>query len=375
MTVVSQSRARLERVEEPVDPAAVAPAVRVGRRPGAELLAVVAHHPDAVARLGRVVAQVADHVLDRPERDPVAQALLRPEDGEQVALVLGRVGAPQVLLGDRGRAEVLVVEDRPAVAGRGERRRQVGLPDALGEPGAASAAAERSPRSRRPCASAGRRGRARGATRGPARTGRRPGPRPGPSRRGRAAARGTPAARPRATRAAGRCSGARGGRRGGARAPRASAGRPARRPRRTPSRSSRPADGCGWPAPARSWAPSVASSQRVDAATGRDPGSGSAPAAAAGRYSRSTYSWSIRVVENRQIVLAIELRMSCSQRAGRPFGVALVVGRDQLVLEDPVQVLRVGPVLGALVVVRSRGRRWPSRCRRSSPRPTSRRAR
>ena len=309
---------RLERVEEPVDPAPVAPAVRVGRRPGAELLAVVAHHPDPVARLGRVVAQVADDVLDRPERDPVAQALLRPEDREQVALVLGRVGAPQVLLGDRRRAEVLVVEDRPAVAGRGERRRQVGLPDALGEPGAGRTA---------PGDALDHAGHPRQLVDAVALGERRE------DRLVQAAAQDLdlvlvdegaqpleerPAARPPATRAAGRCSGARGGRRGGARAPRASAGRPARRPRRTPSRSCRPAGGCGWPAPARSSAPSVASSQRVDVATGRDPGSGCAPAAAAGRYSRSTYSWSIRVVENRQIVLAIELRMSCSQRSGRP---------------------------------------------------------
>ena len=39
---------------------------------------------------------------------------------------------------------------------------------------------------------------------------------------------------------------------------------------------------------------------------------------AAGRYRRSTYSWSMRVAENRQIVLAIEFRMSCVQRVGMP---------------------------------------------------------
>ena len=71
---------RLERLEEPLDPAALAPAVLLGRRPGAELLAVVAHHPDAVAVLGRVVAQVVDDLLDLAERDPVAQALLGAED-------------------------------------------------------------------------------------------------------------------------------------------------------------------------------------------------------------------------------------------------------------------------------------------------------
>ena len=108
-----------------------------GRRPGPELLAVVAHHPDPLAVLGGVLAQVVDDLVDVAERDPVAQALLGPEDAQQLALVLGRVGAPQVLLGDRRGAEVGVVEDRPVVAGRDERGRQVRLPDALGQPGAA----------------------------------------------------------------------------------------------------------------------------------------------------------------------------------------------------------------------------------------------
>ena len=76
-------RVRLERLEEPLHPATAAPAVLVGRGPGAELLAVVAHHPDPVAVLRRVVAQVLDDRLHRPERDPVAEALLGPEDREQ----------------------------------------------------------------------------------------------------------------------------------------------------------------------------------------------------------------------------------------------------------------------------------------------------
>ena len=105
-----------------------------GRGPRAELLAVVAHHPDPAAVLGGVVAQVADDVVDVTERDPVAQPLLGPEDAQEVALVLGGVRAPEVLLGDRRGPEVGVVEDRPAVAGRHERRRHVRLPDALGQP-------------------------------------------------------------------------------------------------------------------------------------------------------------------------------------------------------------------------------------------------
>ena len=58
----------------------LAPAVLPGRRPRAELLAVVAHHPDPVAVLGRVVAQVVDDLLDVAERDPVAEPLLGAED-------------------------------------------------------------------------------------------------------------------------------------------------------------------------------------------------------------------------------------------------------------------------------------------------------
>ena len=83
----------------------------------------------------------------------------------------------------------------------------------------------------------------------------------------------------------------------------------------------------------------------------------------------------MRVVEKRQIVLAIELRISWAQRAGQAVRVALVVGRDQLLLEDPVQVLRVGPVLGALVGVGLAAADRPAVVAGRSPRPTSRRGR
>ena len=207
--MVSQSRfassAAKNRSTQPVS----APAVLERRRPAAELLAVVAHRPDALAGLGRVVAEVADDVVDLRERDPVAEALLGAEDRQDLALVVGRVRAPERLLGDRGGPEVGVVEDRPLVAGRDERRRQVGLPDPLGEPGAARAAAEQPP-ARRPSGRAGRSGRAPAGPRGPARTSRRRRSRPGRARRGRPAGRGTRAAR-RAARSAGdRSSGGRG---------------------------------------------------------------------------------------------------------------------------------------------------------------------
>ena len=76
----SQRRLAASGPEELLDPALPAPAVAVRARPAAELLAVVAHHPDALAILGRVAAQVVDQVADRLPRDPVAQTLLGAED-------------------------------------------------------------------------------------------------------------------------------------------------------------------------------------------------------------------------------------------------------------------------------------------------------
>ncbi len=105
-----------------------------GRRPGPELLAVIAHHPDPRAVLAGMLPEIADHVVDLAERDPVAEALLGPEDRQEPALVIGRVGAPQAGFRDRGRPEVGIVEDRPAVARPGQGAWQVGLPDPLRQP-------------------------------------------------------------------------------------------------------------------------------------------------------------------------------------------------------------------------------------------------
>ena len=87
-------RVRLERLEEAVDPAVGAPAVLPRGGPRPELLAVVTHHPDPVALLGRVVAEVGDHVVDVAERDAVAKPLLRPEDRQDAALVVRGVRTP-----------------------------------------------------------------------------------------------------------------------------------------------------------------------------------------------------------------------------------------------------------------------------------------
>ena len=142
MTVVSQaafaSRARKKRSTHPL----VAPAVLPRVRPGAELLAVVAHHPDATPVRRGMVPQVRDDILDRAERDAVAQALLGPEDRQALALVVGHVGAPEGRFGDGRRPEVRIVQDRPLVARRDQRGGHVRLPDPLGQPGAARTAAE-----------------------------------------------------------------------------------------------------------------------------------------------------------------------------------------------------------------------------------------
>ena len=132
----------LEGLEEAIDPAPRTPAVLPGRRPRTELLAVIAHRPDPLAILRRMIAQVADDVLDSAERDPVAETLFRAEDRQELSLVLRRVRSPQVLLADRGSPEVRVVKDRPVVTGGDERGRQVRLPDPLGQPGAPGSAAE-----------------------------------------------------------------------------------------------------------------------------------------------------------------------------------------------------------------------------------------
>ena len=106
----------LEGGEEALNPAALAPAVLPGRGPGAELLPVVAHRPEAVARLRGVLPEVLDDLVDLMERDQVSETLLRPEDRQQAALVVRGVRAPNRVLGDRGGTEVGIVEDRPGIA-------------------------------------------------------------------------------------------------------------------------------------------------------------------------------------------------------------------------------------------------------------------
>ena len=134
VVVVSQSALASSASKNRSTQRSFAPAMLPGRRPRPELLAVVAHHPDPLAIVGGVLAQVVDDLVHLAEGDPVAEPLLGPEDAQDVALVLGRVWAPEVLLGDGGRPEMRVIEDRPGIARGDQGGRQVGLPDALGEP-------------------------------------------------------------------------------------------------------------------------------------------------------------------------------------------------------------------------------------------------
>ncbi len=127
----------LERREERLHPLPGAPAVIPRRRPCPELLAVVAHRPDAAAVGRRVRTQVLDDLGHRLEGDEVAQALLRREHRQPPTLVVGRVGAPVLLVGDGGCAQVDIVDDRPLEPAVDEAGGQVGLPDTLGQPRAA----------------------------------------------------------------------------------------------------------------------------------------------------------------------------------------------------------------------------------------------
>ncbi len=114
----------------------------MGPGPGAELLPVVAHHPEALAVLGGVLAEVVQQAIHLTEGDAITQALLRPEDRKEVALVVGRVRPPHLVLRDGRTPQVVVVQDRPAIAGPAQVGRERRFPDPLGQPGARRPAPE-----------------------------------------------------------------------------------------------------------------------------------------------------------------------------------------------------------------------------------------
>ena len=110
--------------------------MRVGRRPGAEFLAVIAE--DDVRRLTRArigdLPQLCNYVLDIAPRNGVSQALAAGEEPYALALVLGDVVAVELIVAHAGHAKVRVVDERPLHAGVGERCGKGRLPDAFGEP-------------------------------------------------------------------------------------------------------------------------------------------------------------------------------------------------------------------------------------------------
>ena len=202
-------------------------------------------------------------------------------------------------------------------------------------------------------------------------------------REGAEPGRGTRGARPPATRAAGPCSGARAGRPGGARALRGAAGMRGRRPPRTPSRSCRPAGGYGSPAPARSGGPSC-----VLVRAGRLAGGGSrprpapVPARAPGRP-RPRRPAGTAARRTRGACGSWRSARSCSRWNCASAGPSARAGRRRRARSTPGRAPPRGSGTGPARRPSparprrgwSRGRRSPSRCRRSSPRPTSRRAR
>ena len=137
---VQPACAGLDGVEELIHPAPV-PAGFAGRRPGAELLAVVAHQGQPFALAGQTAEDLHD-LLDRLPGNRVAQDLERGQHHYRVALLLGQEGLEQRLGADADRFEVLVVEDRVAVAGLRQRPWEARLPDSLGQPEPSGPAAE-----------------------------------------------------------------------------------------------------------------------------------------------------------------------------------------------------------------------------------------
>ena len=331
--------------------------------------------PRRVAVLGRVLAEVLDDVVDLAGTGSgsggPARSRRRAGGWPWSSVVYG---APEGLLGDGGGTEMRVVEDRPRVAGRGERRRQVRLPDPLREPGAASAGA-------RTCASSSSAIRCELAD--PVALRQR-----GEHRLVEAAAQ-----RPRPGRASTRArsrvmNSGRSARSHSSSGPRVVQRHPDGRVAlerlehrqvgevvdlaRTPSRSCRRAGGCGSPGrarcgPSRGGQPALGDDRRQDRFLHGDagrrqvepfcvlvehPSRGEAPQ---GRRHRAAH-------DSRPIRSGRPTRRGRSRRARSP---PRGCGRDPARRPSPGRSRRGS----------CRARRSPSRCRRCSPRPTSRRGR
>ena len=127
----------LDERQKPLEPAVVVnPLMRAG--PDAELLPVVTEN----GRPARVAdrSEIGLDVLERVERDEIAQGLVDRKDAQAPAFVLGDIGRGQVA--DARIMKMLFIEEGELDPRRRQGPRQVGLPDALRQPEAPGLLAE-----------------------------------------------------------------------------------------------------------------------------------------------------------------------------------------------------------------------------------------
>ncbi len=134
-------RILLQRDEKILQPA-VRVAKFVGSGPHAEFFQVVAHGREAAGMVFRASAQKFDGVRGRAKRKQVAQRFQAGQNFYGVALILGEIVAEELVEFEAGAEKMIVVHQRVFDAGRRERRGQLRLPDAFGEPCTARARAK-----------------------------------------------------------------------------------------------------------------------------------------------------------------------------------------------------------------------------------------
>ena len=116
-----------------VEPA-VAVAVLVGVRPGAEFFHVVAHGGHSARMIARGPAKERDGILDAAEREQVAEFLQAGNHLHRVAAFVGDVIAEQFRNLAPRRKKMAVVDQRVFHSRFGQRRGQLRLPHAFGKP-------------------------------------------------------------------------------------------------------------------------------------------------------------------------------------------------------------------------------------------------
>ena len=114
----------------------------MGRRPAAELLAIVGADDHGIRRARGKLAQIGECLLRLLPGNQITERLAVRKYPQQLALVLAQVITGQVLLLQAGLFEMVVVEDGVFNAGGGDVADEVLLPDALGHPHAANARGE-----------------------------------------------------------------------------------------------------------------------------------------------------------------------------------------------------------------------------------------